>query len=66
MKKLSFELIRRIDFVLVFVLAVIAILVLVVEFVQDLIPIRSMPNQIPVVENHDVEIKEYLKGQLWQ
>ena len=61
MKKLSFELIRKIDFVLVFILAAAGIVVLSVALIKELIPDRSTPNQVAVVADEDTEIKEYVE-----
>ncbi len=64
MRKLSFELIRKIDYVLVLVLAVLGIICLaaaMLGFVIDRFRYRSDFNQMPVVEDAETEIKEHVE-----
>ena len=56
MKKVNFELIRKIDFVLVFILAAAGIVVLSVALIKELIPDRSTPNQVAVVADKPTHV----------
>ncbi|MGP1588270.1 MAG: hypothetical protein ACTTHG_08040 [Treponemataceae bacterium] len=62
MKKLNFEFIKKVDFLLFFILAVLGIVLCSVIIIQQFLPPNRYPGdeQIPVVEKDDVEIKEYI------
>ncbi|MGP1457793.1 MAG: hypothetical protein ACTTKL_00555 [Treponema sp.] len=62
MKKEVFEFIKKADYVLAFVLAVLGIAATAATIVRDLLPFhRAKPHQVAVVEDAAAEIKEYVE-----
>lgn len=62
MRKKIFEFIKKADFVLVFVFAFLGIIALGAALINDLLPFhRTRAQQIAVVEDVQVEIKEHLE-----
>ena len=62
MKKKIFEFIKKADFVLVFVFAFLGIIALGAALINDLLPFhRTRAQQIAVIEDVQVEIKEHLE-----
>lgn len=63
MKKIDFEFIKKADFVLVFILAVLGIILLCVTILQEIIPYHGsrQNNRIAVVDDEKIEIKEYIE-----
>ena len=62
MRKKTFEFIKKADFVLVFVFALLGIIALGSALINDLLPFhRTRVQQIAVVEDAHVEIKEHLE-----
>ena len=66
MKKIDFEFIKKADFVLVFILAVLGIILLCVTILQEIIPYHGsrQNNRIAVVDDEKIEIKEYIEFDL--
>lgn len=59
MKKFSFEFIKKVDYVLVFIFAVISIIGICISLIISVIPVRpSIRNDLPVIENSNKETKE--------
>ena len=62
MRKKTFEFIKKADFVLVFVFVLLGIIALGSALINDLLPFhRTRAQQIAVVEDVQVEIKEHLE-----
>ena len=62
MRKKTFEFIKKADFVLVFVFALLGIIALTAALINDLLPFhRTRVQQIAVVEDVRVKIEEHLK-----
>lgn len=56
MKKINFELIKKIDYLLVFIVAVIAIIGLLITFISEILPVHhSTPAYIEIVNSDDEE-----------
>ena len=64
MKKINFELIRKIDYILVFVAAMVAIVSLIITLIAFIIDNfnrnRYEIDEMPVVESPETEIKQYI------
>ncbi len=63
MKKINFELIRKIDYILVFVAAVVAIICFIVSLITIIIDLNRNQyeiSEIPVVESSETVIKQYI------
>lgn len=54
MKKINFEIIKKVDYLLVFIAAVIGLIALLVNLVSEIFPIRySQPAHIEIIEALD-------------